>query len=311
MSSVKAYIIKDLELPPDLEMKNQYVFKRQRILSYNIKSLKIKEHLEVDEKLILIRPCDAIALEYIDKVMLEEPADPQYKILREQGIFAVVNCLKSCDGGFCLSTGGSLLNNGLGDLELTPLADKEYFIEILTEKGEKYIQKLGLKEAPKGLGEKVEKMKEEAMKNPDQEIIVIPTPEQIRNIPMEEWEKIASGCLGCGFCNYSCPTCTCFTEAHVKKDGNNFSKIRVWDACILESFNLMAGGHTLMPNRSRRFQRRYSHKFENIPEQYGVLGCVGCGRCYKLCPAHFDIKKILSYLAKKGAEVKSPVIANQ
>jgi len=81
VSSVKTYIIKDLEVPPDLEMKNQYVFKRQKILSYNIKSLKIKEHLDVNEKLILIRPCDAIALEYIDKVMLEEPADPQYKIL--------------------------------------------------------------------------------------------------------------------------------------------------------------------------------------------------------------------------------------
>ncbi len=311
MSSVKAYIIKDLEVPPDLEMKNQYVFKRQRILSYNIKSLKIKEHLDIDEKLILIRPCDAIALEYIDKVMLEEPADPQYKILREQGIFAVVNCLKSCDGGFCLSTGGSLLNNGLGDLELTPLKDKEYFVEVLTEIGQKYIQKLGLKEAPKGLGEKVLKMKKEALENPDQEIIAIPTPDQIRNISKEEWEKIASGCLGCGFCNYSCPTCTCYTEAHVEKDSNNFSKVRVWDACVLESFNLMAGGHTLMPNRSRRFWRRYSHKFENIPEQYGVLGCVGCGRCYKLCPAHFDIKKILSYLAKKGAEVKLPVTASQ
>jgi len=311
VSSVKTYIIKDLEVPPDLEMKNQYVFKRQKILSYNIKSLKIKEHLDVNEKLILIRPCDAIALEYIDKVMLEEPADPQYKILREQGIFAIVNCLKSCDGGFCLSTGGSLLNNGLGDLELTPLKDKEYFVEVLTEKGQKYIQKLGLKEAPKGLGDKVAKMKKEALENPDQEIIKIPTPEQIRNISKEDWEKIASGCLGCGFCNYSCPTCTCFTEAHVKKDGNNFSKIRVWDACVLESFNLMAGGHTLMPNRSRRFWRRYSHKFENIPEQYGVLGCVGCGRCYKLCPAHFDIKKILNYLVKKGAEVKLPVTASQ
>ncbi len=292
-------------------MKNQYVFKRQKILSYNIKSLKIKEHLDVEENLVLIHPCDAIALEYIDKVMLEEPADPQYKVFREQAIFAIVNCLESCDGGFCLSTGGSLLNNGLGDLELTPLKDKEYFVEVLTEKGEKYIQKLGLKEAPKGLGEEVDKKKKNALKNPKQEIIVIPTPEQIRSIPMEEWEKIASGCLGCGYCNYSCPTCTCYTEAHVKKDTDNFTKVRVWDACVLESFNLMAGGHTIMPNRSKRFQRRYSHKYEIIPEQYGVLGCTGCGRCYKLCPAHFDIKKILKYLAKKGAEVKSPVIVNQ
>ena len=116
LSSVKAYIIKDLVVPPDLEMKNQYVFKRQKILSYNIKSLKIKEHLDVAENLVLIHPCDAIAIEYIDKVFLEEPADPQYKIFREQAIFAIVNCLKSCDGGFCLSTGGSLLNNGFGDL---------------------------------------------------------------------------------------------------------------------------------------------------------------------------------------------------
>jgi succinate dehydrogenase/fumarate reductase-like Fe-S protein len=76
----------------------------------------------------------------------------------------------------------------------------------------------------------------------------------------------------------------------------------VWDACIVESFNLMAGGHTIMPNRSLRFKRRFSHKFEIIPESYGMLGCSGCGRCYQLCPAHFDMKKILAYLAKKGEE---------
>lgn len=291
-------------MPSNLDMKNQYFSKRQKIFSYNIKSLKIKEHLDFDEKFILIHPCDAVALEYVDKVMLEEPADPRYKEFRESSIIAVVNCVKSCEGGFCLSVGGSLLNNGLGDLELTPIKDEQYFVEVLTEKGENFIKKLNLKAATKEMSKKADQLKKNAMEKPDQEKVIIPTPEQIRSIPMEEWEKIASGCLGCGFCNYSCPTCTCYTEAHVEKDSKNFSKIRVWDACILESFNLMAGGHTTMPNRSRRFWRRYSHKFEIIPESHGVLGCVGCNRCYVLCPAQFDIKKILAYLAKTG-EVKN------
>jgi formate hydrogenlyase subunit 6/NADH:ubiquinone oxidoreductase subunit I len=264
--------------------------------------LKIKEHKETGKRLILIRPCDAIAIQYIDKVMLEDPVDLQYKLMKEMHVFAVVNCLETCEDGFCLSIGGSLLNNGHGDLELTPIADDQYFVEILTKKGEKYISSLGLKDAKSSDLTKVKKLKQKAIDNHKQEIITIPTPEQIRAIPMDEWEKIASGCLSCGFCNYVCPTCTCYAETHVKKDASNFSKIRVWDACIVESFNLMAGGHTIMPNRSLRFKRRYSHKFEIIPEQYGVLGCSGCGRCYQLCPAKFDLKKILAYLAKKGEE---------
>ncbi len=311
MVSSKSYIVKNLKVSPDLEIKNQYFSKRQKIFSYNLKSLKIKEHLETEEKIILIRPCDAIALEYIDKVMLEEPHDPQYKKMRELNVFAVVNCIETCEKGFCVSTGGSLINNGLGDLELTPLEKETFLVEVLTEKGENYVKKLALKEATEEQIKKCAKAKKKAIENPGQNIIEIPTPEQIRAIPLEEWEKIASGCLECGFCNYSCPTCTCYAETHAERGSSNYSKIRVWDACVLESFNLMAGGHTTMPNRSRRFIRRYSHKFEVIPESYGVLGCVGCGRCYQLCPAHFDIQKILTYLAKKGVEVKSPVIVNQ
>ncbi len=289
-------------MPLELEIKNQYFSKRQKIFSYNLKTLKIKEHLDSNEKLILIRPCDAIALEYIDKVMLEEPIDIQYKKMRETHIFAVVNCLETCDDGFCVSTGGSLINNGYGDLELTPLAEDKYFVEIITAKGETFVKSNEFSDATNNDLIKVKKLKKKAIEEHGQEMIKIPTPEQIRSIPLHEWEKIASGCLGCGFCNYACPTCTCYAETHTEKDKSNFSKIRVWDACIVESFNLMAGGHTIMPNRSLRFQRRYSHKFEIIPESYGMLGCTGCGRCYKLCPAHFDIKKILTYLAKKGEE---------
>jgi sulfhydrogenase subunit beta (sulfur reductase) len=301
-SSSKSYIVSDLSLPDDLEIKNQYFSKRQKIFSYNLKTLKINEHIDAKQKLVLIRPCDAIALEYIDKIMLEEPVDLQYKNMRETYVYAVVNCLETCENGFCVSTGGSLINNGHGDLELTPLAEDKFFVEIITTKGEAFAKTNGFKDAAKDDLVKVKKLKKKAIENHGQEIIKIPTPEQIRSIPMDEWRKIASGCLGCGFCNYACPTCTCYTESHAKKDQSNFSKIRVWDACIVESFNLMAGGHTIMPNRSLRFKRRFSHKFEIIPEGYGMLGCSGCGRCYQLCPAHFDMKKILAYLAKKGEE---------
>jgi len=32
----------------------------------------------------------------------------------------------------------------------------------------------------------------------------------------------------------------------------------------------------------------YLDKFEYIPQRTGLLGCVGCGRCSKVCLAEMD-----------------------
>ena len=35
------------------------------------------------------------------------------------------------------------------------------------------------------------------------------------------------------------------------------------------------------------------HKFKYSPERYGMLGCVGCGRCVAVCPVNIDIRKVI------------------
>ena len=44
------------------------------------------------------------------------------------------------------------------------------------------------------------------------------------------------------------------------------------------------------------------HKFSYFPQNYGTLGCVGCGRCLDNCPAGVDIREIIQQImaAKVG-----------
>jgi ferredoxin len=35
------------------------------------------------------------------------------------------------------------------------------------------------------------------------------------------------------------------------------------------------------------------HKFSYYPENYNLIGCVGCGRCIQLCPVNNDLRTIL------------------
>ena len=43
------------------------------------------------------------------------------------------------------------------------------------------------------------------------------------------------------------------------------------------------------------------HKFLYMPQNLGVTGCVGCGRCVVSCPSNVDLRQVL--LAAVGREV--------
>ena len=40
------------------------------------------------------------------------------------------------------------------------------------------------------------------------------------------------------------------------------------------------------------------HKFSYYPQNYNLLGCVGCGRCVQLCPVNNDLRSILKKIEK-------------
>ncbi|HET6430574.1 MAG TPA: 4Fe-4S dicluster domain-containing protein [Phycisphaerae bacterium] len=40
------------------------------------------------------------------------------------------------------------------------------------------------------------------------------------------------------------------------------------------------------------------HKFSYSPRQYGLVGCVGCGRCVDACIGAIDIREVVKELGQ-------------
>jgi ferredoxin len=54
----------------------------------------------------------------------------------------------------------------------------------------------------------------------------------------------------------------------------------------------MAGGSNPRKGQGERMQNWYRDKFEYILKKTGMAGCVGCGRCGKVCLAEMDRWKL-------------------
>jgi ferredoxin len=112
----------------------------------------------------------------------------------------------------------------------------------------------------------------------------------------EIWEDTREGCIGCAVCSFLCPTCHCFDIS----DGRNKSggeRVRVWDTCAFDVFTEQASGHNPRPTQRERMRQRIMHKFCYIPENFCILGCVGCGRCIRYCPGGNDVSHVLANLS--------------
>jgi len=107
----------------------------------------------------------------------------------------------------------------------------------------------------------------------------------------EFWEKTAAKCLSCGVCTFFCPTCYCFdiNDEMVREEGARF---RSWDSCAFSVYTQMPMENPRL-EKWRRVRQKVCHKFEFYPMNFGVIGCVGCGRCIRLCPVNWDITRVL------------------
>jgi ferredoxin len=111
------------------------------------------------------------------------------------------------------------------------------------------------------------------------------------------WTKVSNACLSCGVCTFVCPTCYCFDIC----DDTLFSqgtRRRVWDACMFTDFTLEASGHNPRTNVYQRLRQKISHKYSFHIRKYGVISCVGCGRCTRYCPVNIDIFSIVEQAVK-------------
>jgi ferredoxin len=121
----------------------------------------------------------------------------------------------------------------------------------------------------------------------------------LNNLDHPHWDEVAARCLSCGNCTSVCPTCFCWDVLdHMSLNRKETHRERVWDSCFNPTYSYQAGGNTRPTIRSR-YRQWLSHKFGSWQQQYGTLGCVGCGRCITWCPAGIDTREEVAALEKE------------
>ncbi len=283
-------IMPDLEavrtlLPP----KKHLLHPQETILTYQADS-GYQEPDATARPLILfgLHPCDLAGISYLDIIFLGDAPDPLYAARRAALTLIGTSCtpddfcschqkpstlkasydlfLQQIEGGFAVSSGsrrGNELLESLGEIievreMIIPEDTRRFFGQLL----------------PRA-----------AQSEPDP--------------ALPDWQELGGHCLGCGACSICCPTCACFDVLeHGGLDGCSAERVRRWDNCLFKSHAEVAGGMSFQKDRAQRFRYRYRHKYLGFGQVKGIPGCVGCGRCWAVCPAGLDLRPLAERLER-------------
>ncbi|MFA5070250.1 MAG: 4Fe-4S dicluster domain-containing protein [Patescibacteria group bacterium] len=113
------------------------------------------------------------------------------------------------------------------------------------------------------------------------------------------WEEWGKKCLNCGKCTVVCPTCYCYELEHTVKSKASGRVKRRWSSCFFSEFSEVAGGHKFLKNSADRIYNWYYHKHVRNHDELCLVGCVGCGRCDRVCPAGIKRLDVLNSLKPK------------
>ena len=246
-----------------------------------------------------IRPCDAKALAILDMLFKDLYEDPYYFSKRNSTVLVGLGCTRPCDSCFCTSLGISPGESSDVDLMVTDIGD-QLLIEGISEGGKGLISRAGeVEEATEADEAKAKEIKETSYQKVTRRVDTENIKEKLLACfeDKDHWEKVTAKCISCGICTLFCPTCSCFdiSDELVKKQGVRF---RSWDSCAFPIYTKMPMENP-REEKWRRVRQKVCHKFEFYVMSFGLIACVGCGRCVRQCPVNWDITQVLNNLPVK------------
>jgi len=249
-----------------------------------------------------VRSCDAQGIAFLTRMHEMEPADVSYLRRAYNLTIITLACNTPCSLGFCVCTGSGPFLNDNYDVQLTDLGEG-FLVEVGSEKGESAISGVPnlFREATEDQVLQRERLETEA-KNQfgEQTCHFASAMRRISTGRVQDalWEKMSEWCLECGGCNLVCPTCYCFSVKDLGSDGS-WTRCRMWDSCQYAAFTLEASGHNPRADRKQRMKRRFFHKASaQYYQRDCAVGCVGCGRCIKVCLGATNMPAVVGAIRK-------------
>jgi sulfhydrogenase subunit beta (sulfur reductase) len=254
-----------------------------------------------------VRACELKALAVQDLAFINRAgqwSDPHYAQARARLFLVAVECEVPGGTCFCTSMGTGPEINGAAtfDLALTEL-DDAFVLRTGSPAGEAARERLQLAEASVAQVEQARDRVAAAAQAMGRSLDTTGIQGLLqRNPEHPRWEQVADRCLACTNCTLVCPTCFCSSvQDSTDLTLDSAERVRRWDSCFNPDFAQVHGGN-FRPSIQGRYRQWLTHKFSSWFDQFGVSGCVGCGRCITWCPVGIDVtEEITAIRAADGA----------
>ena len=283
----------------ELSKKSDYAFKEiltplsETLFFFTENEVKTADR-DPREVIVFLKSCDMHAVRRLDQIYLNNgiEQDSFYKEIRDRVRFVLIGCQKSGEDCFCVDMGTNRTTEGY--LFSVDAIGDEIHCDVKCEKCAKIFAQCG------GREEAVEP----AYVTENETHVTIPEviPNSIYKNPV--WDEYSARCIGCGRCNFVCPTCTCYTmqDVYYTENGKVGERRRVGASCMVDGYTNVAGGGQYRRTKGERMRFKVLHKIFDFRKRFGYDMCVGCGRCDMVCPEYISFSACINKVAKAVEE---------